>query len=460
MISIPYCLALIKATGPYLSHNAELFDIYQGNLLPYVEQDLAAQLSKQSYEQAKFRIAPINVLRRIIDKLSKIYQPAPVRSVIDGTDADSELLQWYAESWQVDMAMNQANEHFNLFKTALLQPYLWHGKPRLRVIPSDRFIPYSTDDIDDTEPTGFVINRGTYFNDDGKKRKLYFAIDAARFVYFDEDGKDVTARFAPVDNPEGVNVYGRIPYVYVNRSMNDLLPVQDTDTLRMTKLIPILLADTNYAAMFQAFSVFYGINISDENMKWGPNTFLQFKTEPGVEGAPSIGTLTPNLNVDGSLNLIASQLAFWLNSRGIRPGAVGDITASNFQSGISKIVDEMDTSEDRCGQIDYFERAEADLWNLQLNYIHPVWVREGQVENRAQFSAGAYVETKFLDQTPFLRRGELIAEVRSEIEAGLTTREIAVKRLNPAMTDEQVEELLVAIDEQNGVTVGAAESQA
>lgn len=441
----PLYKALLQKRAKYLRVNAETFDIYQGNLLPYVESDLEAQLSPQSYAQAKFRIPPINILKRIIDKLSKIYQPGPIRTVKDGTDSDSDLLGWYIDSMRANATLNSANEYFNLFKNTLLEPYVLDGKPRLRTIPSDRFIPYSENAIDDTIPTGYVICKGAH-----GKNKLYMAIEADSFSYFLDDGTDVTAELAPEDNPSGVNTYGVLPFVYINRSAHEIMPVQDSDTLRMTKLIPTILADTNYAMLFQAYSVFYGINVDDSNMKWGPSTFLGFKTDPGTEVKPEVGVLTPTANVDGALSLVSSQLSFWLNSRGIRPGSIGEITATNFQSGISKLVDEMDTSEDRSVQVDYFEAAESQLWKLIFEHMHPVWASEGAIENRSIWSPGAYVNTVFPEQLPPMRRGEIIAEVVSELSAGLTTKERAIKRLNPEMTESEVEEF---ISEIGGVNI-------
>lgn len=439
---IPKYLELIKCHATYLEQNAEAFDIYQGNLLPYVEADLAKQLNPKSFQRARWRIPPINVLKRIVDKLSKIYHPGPVRTVEDGGESEQELLAWYTEHMRANTMLNIGDEHFNLFKCCLLEPYVDGGKPRLRVIPADRFIPYSENRADDTVPTGYVICKGKVKHA-GREVELYMGIEAEDFCYFIENGDDVTAVYAPETNKEGVNTYGVLPYVYVNRSVNGVMPVQDSDTLRMTKLIPLLLTDANLIALFQAYSVFYGINVDDSNMTWGPDTFLSFRTDPGSpEAKPEVGVLTPSQNVDGTLNLVASQLAFWLNSRGIRPGAIGEITATNFQSGISKMIDEMDTSEDRAVQVDFFSAAEAQLWELVFQHMHPVWKAEKLIETQADWKSSAYVKVTFPDQLPPLRRGEVIVEVTNELAAGLTTKERAIKRLNPDMTEAEVDELM------------------
>jgi len=60
-----------------LTHNNMLFNIMEGDLLTFVLADLKQQLSARSFEIVKQRVAPINVLIKIVDKLSQIYINSP-----------------------------------------------------------------------------------------------------------------------------------------------------------------------------------------------------------------------------------------------------------------------------------------------------------------------------------------------------------------------------------------------
>jgi hypothetical protein len=326
--------------------------------------------------------------------------------------------------------------------------------PRLRVIPSDKFLALSEDSQDPTVLTTVVIYQGKYRpTPTGGERRYFKAVDKFQFIYFDEDKRDITPMFTSVDNPDGLNPYGALPYVYINKSEDRIMPIQDTDTKRMAVLIPTLLADTNYASMFQAFSILYGIDVSDQGLKMAPNAFWTFKTEPGSDAKPEIGSIKPDMNVEGSLSLIASQLAFWLNSRGIRPGAIGEITASNFSSGISKMIDEMDTVDDRKTQVPHFKMAEESLWDLVLHKMHPVWAASGMLENKTPFAPTSFVTVTFPDQVPLSRRGELVKEAAEEINAGLTTNRRAIQRINPELSEEEVDNLMEEIGGVNEVEV-------
>jgi hypothetical protein len=146
-------------------------------------------------------------------------------------------------------------------------------------------------------------------------------------------------------------------------------------------------------------------------------------------------------------------LVLWLNSRNIRPGSVGDLNAENVSSGISKIVDESDTVEDRQAQIPFFINAEAQLFDLIINHLHPYWKATGQIDQSLDWSQGVTVQTLFPEQYPLVRRSEIVDVAIKELNSGLITKKLAVQRLNPEMTEEEVDKLLAEIDAERVIEI-------
>jgi len=443
----------IKENRNYLAHNEILFNIFEGELLPYVEEDLKKQLSEKSFETMRYRISPINLLKKLIDKLSAIYQQPVTRIVEPSNDTDKELLNWYEEQFDVNKIMNNTNEFFNLFKSTLLQPYLnSDGLPRLRAIPSHCFWVRSTDPIEPTRPTEAVLFMGK--KDD---KKIFYFYDKDEIVIADEDG-DVQSDLMGVYGLDGSNPIGRLPFVYINRSINLLHPKLEADLLKLTKLCSVLVSDLNYVSMFQAFSILYGINVEDKGLVFAPNAFWNFsQLDPSLK--PELGTLKNQADISALIELIQFELSLWLNSRGLRPGAIGQLDAANASaSGISKLIDEIDTTEERQRQVSYFQTAEKELWDLTMHHLHPVWVKKGSFENRAIFSTTAQVVTIFAEQVPLQQRGDLVEDLDKEIKAGFTSRKRAIKKLNPHMSDEEIDELIKEIDEENIVEIDPEDS--
>jgi hypothetical protein len=126
---------------------------------------------------------------------------------------------------------------------------------------------------------------------------------------------------------------------------------------------------------------------------------------------------------------------------------------SNSASGISKILDEADTYEDRVKQITYFTPAESELWELVLNKMQPYFVNHGMIDNKYLFTQTAKVTTKFPEQKALVSRNETVNTLKTEVDSGFTSRKRAIKKLNPEMTDYEIESFIKEIDEEKTIYI-------
>lgn len=439
-----------KRQSGHLSHNKKLFHIFEGDLETYVLEELENQLNAKAFATAAKRVAPINILNRLVDKLSKIYAKPPVRKVTSSAaEKDQQLLGEYEKFFDANNVAARGNEFFNLHKTCALEPFLDRGKPSLRVLPADRFFVYSDDPVNPLRVTHFVKVMGKMKTEGGEKTLLWGYTDS-EFIPFYDDGTvadDVLAKREDLQRLKGVNPYGRIPVVYVNRSRHQLVPDKDTDTYRMTTLIPVLLSDLNYAVMFQCFSIIWMAGAKGENLKMDASVVWQLvPTEDG--GKVEVGVIKPEVDTDKVLTLVKSLMALWMQSRNIKPGAMGDLTIENAASGIAKIVDEMDTSEDRQKQVSYFKQAETELWELVIKHMHPVWKNTpGYLGPKLEFSPDAAVEITFAEQRPIVDSSKAIADQKALMDLGLQTKKGALMELYPDWTEEQIEARLKEVSE-------------
>lgn len=437
-----------KKRIPRFQHNTNLLDIFEGNLLPYVESELKKQLSDQSYQACAHRIPPINILKKIVDKTSTIYSPPPVRRIKEGTGTagDSELLAKLEAAFDINAKMRLSLETFNLTKAQILQPYVKDGEPGLRSIPTDAFFVLSNDPVDPKRITHVVT-----FDASGGEEVKFAAYTAEEFLIFNQEGDVDSKAMNALANLDGVNPFQVIPFAYGADSRFKLEPTTDTDVLRMVILIPLLLADLNFAAMFQAFCIMYGINVNSQNLKMSPNAFWEFKTEEGLDPSfkPEVGILKPTADISEIMSMIQSELALWLNSKGIRPGAVGQLDKDAFASGVSKLIDEMDTVELRKTLVEIFTRIETELWEKVMHEILPVWEDQGLTDPKlGKFSAKAKIEIVFPPQLPITNRGQVVKDLKEEIDAKLTTRKRALQVLNPSLSDRELDSLIAEIDDE------------
>lgn len=442
-------LKFIESEKERIEINDTLFEIFEGDLLTYVKRALSAQLDRQPYKEAKDRIPGINILRKVVNKLSTLYIDSPMRITEEGTNQD--LVDWYSRAGNLDSFMQDYNKFFNLFLNSAIEPYVEDGEPRFRIIPSNQFLVWSDDRANPTRPTVFIKFMGTKKDeeDPSKSKQIYWLYTDDEFLAIDSKGGIVFEDMQ--DNLQGINPIGKIPFVYINKSRHKLLPNPDTDLLSMTLLVPILLADLNFAAKYQTFSIVYGIDIDVDNLEMNPSALWNFKSDPQGQ-RPEVGTIKPNADINDMLASIQTQLGLWLETRDLRATTVGTLQVENAASGIALMVQNLDTTQNRKQQEVFFREAEMRMWELIISYMHPYWVSTGEIKDKRQFTTDK-VMVRFKEQKPLKTEQEAITNVIMLRNEGLLTKEMAIRELYPNMTETEIERMVEKLEEEQRIVV-------
>lgn len=422
----------VRSHKEYLGHNFEIYDIYRGNLLPYVVKVLQDTLSQNYFDKIKERIVPINVLERYVKKVASAYENPPKRTA--NSDSGQEVVDYYVKQFNLNKKGQIADQYSHLFKGYAWEPFMDQRQAKLRVLPFDRFLVYSDDDVDPTRETVFIKMMGKK-NVNNKMVEIFYTFTADEIDAFDEHG--VTYEPA-LEGNEGINLYETIPFVYGNRAENELLPIQDTDIKSMSKLISIFLSDMSGAIMFQCFSIIYGIDLDMENAKMSPNALWSFKSDATTDKNPQIGTIKPEADIEKVMSFVISTFVLWLETKGIRVGSIGSMDAGNTASGISKIIDEMDVYKIVKDSVQFFQADEQELWKKMIK-IHNFWLASGQVKNLPILPEDFQVEVTFPEPQPKRSRKDIIEEKDLEVKAGFKSRRKAIMELNPESSAEDLE---------------------
>lgn len=434
----------IDSKKHYLNRNAQLFDIYEGNLKPYVDKILKETLSDNYYSKIKDRIYPINILKRLVDKLSRSYSEAPMREA----SSNQDILEMYVNKMRFNKRMNLADEFTNLFRGYALEPFVYEGRVDLRVLPFDRFLVYSNNLMDPLKMTHFLKFVGKKVNKKGATIDVWFVYTDDEFMAMDQEGHILTEY---MEENEGLNPFGFIPFFYSSRSEHNLLPIQDTDTLELAKLLPVQITDLAGAIMFQCFSIVYGVDVDSENMIMSPNAFWSFKSDLRSDKTPQIGTIKPQADINQVMGFIKDTFATWLETRGIRVGSLGTTDGASLSSGISKIIDEMDTFESVKKSISCFQYDEYSFWQFMKN-THNKWIEFGELSNVRLLPEDWEVFTEFDEPQPMVNRSTQIDNVIKQIDNELISRDTGRKMLYPDWSQEDLDA------EKNKIEEGAEDS--
>jgi hypothetical protein len=447
-------LNFIKEHETNLGFNETIFDILEGDLLKYVEASLKEQLSENSFKSAMERVAPINLRKKVNDKVSTLYVDEPIRVVDGENENDQALIDEYSEEIEVNSFMEDLQKGVNAYKWSVIEFYNDDGIKN-RVLPSHQFLPYSNDRKNKLKVTAIIKFMGSFKKKaQGRVRsktvQKYWIYSKDEFMAMDSDGELVIEDMLEND---GINSYGVLPFVFVSKSRYMLVPTPDKDDLKMSVLFPVLLTDLNFAAKMLAHSVFYGIDIDAENLHLSPDAVWIFKSDKqGTK--PEVGTITPQVSITDVITLAKEQLGSWLETKNIKAGSVGQIDSKNFASGISKVIDEADTTVERKRQSKVFKKVERSYWRV-LAIMHNRLLEAGILRNKKKFSdpENLIVKVTHADQRPIMSRIEKINELKEENQAGFKSKETCIKELNPNMSEGQISSEIDRIENESTFTI-------
>lgn len=458
-------MKFVESNADMVNKAKDKLTIYEGELLPFVQRALRMELSPSAYERAQRRIAPINMLPKIVNKLSTLYNNTVIRALKEESDINREIVDYYIDEMNVDDRGQDSNRQLNLNKYTAWEMYISEDEnptPKLRVLPANQFLVYSDNLEDPTKETVFIKILGVYNKNTGmineadgstifKEVIVYKLYDNDQIIVVDSEGE--LRREFMVGNEEGINPYGIIPFVYVRNAKYSLLPKEDTSDIPMTILTPILLTDLNYATQFMSHSIIYAIDADISNLSGNPDSIWHIKSdetdiEDGSKKA-SIGTIKPEVDIDKVLQLIQTELALWLDSKDLKAQGVGSLEASNLASGISKMIDEADTTQAIKSQIEIYREAESELW-LKLGIMHNIWVDQGFMVNtnaNKKTDGELRVNTIFEEPAVVVNEKERIETIKLKEDSGYTSYTAAVSEANPELSNDEVEFLIEQIEE-------------
>lgn len=470
---IKWLLGLIKEKENQIAFNMKLFEIMEGNLVKYIDKALKTQLSPNAYTIARQRIVPINILKRIVSKLSKLYSTSPSRTT--ESDSDQELIDLYSQKGVLDQHYGNHNFNYNSYKYSALEFFVEDGTLKQRALPATQFIVASKDKINPLNVTHYVKFMGkmpktdvkgtvrlvekywAYTDDEflafddvkGTVRLVekYWAYTDDEFLAFDSEGEV----FVPdTEIVMGENTFGIIPMNYVKNSTNLLIPLQDDDLVQMAVNICVKLTDLNFAQQFQSHGIIYVKNADNTNLQVSPNTIWEL-TSRDPDKEVDVGTLQPQVQVQDVLDLCRFEISAWLESKDIRPGTVGQAGQDSALSGLSLLIQNADISENRKEQEQIFKCSESDFWK-RLATIHNNLVSAGTLSERRLFSTtDLEVTVEYDTHKPYESRKEKVERLKMEVDAKFTSLESAIKELHPDMSEQEIEDEIEDIIE--GITV-------
>jgi hypothetical protein len=175
---------------------------------------------------------------------------------------------------------------------------------------------------------------------------------------------------------------------------------------------------------------------------------------------PDIGTIKPSLDSDAMLRQVEALVSMLLTTKNLSVNSVSSsgLNANNASSGVAKILDQSESTEDRQDQIAYFEAAERELWEIITKNTMPYWIASGQInpDYAHVFSPEFDLSISYPDMSPVISESEKVDVEIKKLDSGLSSKSMAIKNINPEFTDDEVKQVLIEIEKEKSAEIQIA----
>lgn len=429
-----------------ISRERKRYNVYHGGLRDYIKDAIYSEFKRKgTVEQLVNRIVPLNITQKIINRLAKVYLTQPQRSPMDELPSDEDAIDLLNPALELSTNMLDANRYFKLSKHFCLEPYAHRGAPRLRVLAAHNYTPASNDVVDSTFPTHIVkhLRWGTHDK------------NALHVVWSDDEHylmNGLGDKLLMPENPEGKNPYGVNPLIYVRSQKDSLIPIEDDDLIYMQMAICLLLTDMNFASKFKLWNLIYIIGLKSQLVDFNPNQILFLPKDKDGE-SPEVGTIESRFDSDAMLRQVQGLVSMLLSTKQLKAQEMQAVTIQNAASGIAKMLDTAESTEDKVEQQNYFVEAEKKLFEVLKKQL-PVWDEQGLLEGKfkaLRLSDDFILQTRFPMPKAIQSEKETVETEKSKLEAGFTTHDRSLAVVNSDLTPQELEELKIQIEKESKV---------
>lgn len=419
--------------------------MFNGSTEEIIKEAISREYAKpETVEELSARLIPINFTNKIITKLAGVYTQEPLRRASDGNVSDTELLEQYIEEMCLNQRMKEANRYFKLFKRNLMEVYVDdEGEPYVRNLPRHTYEVFSYSSLTPNRPDVVV----KIVRDDRDLMKQVLHIWSSESNFATNGNGDIIMQ---PDNPEGLNTYGTLPFIYINESSFSTDPIPDDDLMRMSIALPVILTDICWATKYQSNSILWTLG-DVGTIPSSPNSVVAMNFGPDGQ-EPKIGQIKPEVDTDKVISMVQTLVALLLSTKNLSTSTVqAQLTTQNVASGISKMIDNAESVEDKKDQQEYFRKAEHELWELIAENMIPAWRAAGMLspEFNKEFSKNFEVDVFFTEPKVMTSEKEQIEISEMRLKAGFSTLRMELEAIYPQLNREQVEELALEIEAEN-----------
>ena len=470
------------------------YQCYKDKTSHYVVELLLRQFEPDTVEEMRYALSNISIVKKVIDKLARVYSNGVDRSINDDEEATKKL-KTLEKRLDVNTAVKKANRFLKLQKNVDLFvkpcPVTSDGKLQW-TIKLEAFLPFLYDVVEDyydrTKSMCVILSdyqppSTSLANMDGRRSPVPLSSNPNP----NADGKDQKIADSAADQSQSSTIdktyiFWSKNYHFTCDSKGQIIPDENnpgnTNPLKIFNhinfaidqdgafwaegggdlidgaiLINALITHTTHVGTVQGYGQFYmtGENLP-RSVKVGPTKAIIAEYKKDEQAEPKMGFLNANPQLDSLRGLIEMYIALYLTTNNLSTSGVSTQLSGGqtLPSGIALILDKAESLEDIQDQRQVFIDKEPDMWEA-INKILKTYDQSLVEELKGLQLPDDFKNNfniKFNDPTPIMSEAEKLGNMKLRKELGIDTMLSLLMKDDPTLDEAQAEARLKKLIEQ------------
>ncbi len=374
------------------SASQQEWDIYTGNIRPYVEEKLLHRFPYNTVKQLPI-ISCVNILKKMVNQKATLYRDEPTRTFSEDISEDqAETLNEIYKQAQVNYVMMESNKLFEMQEQQthlLVEKYMNEDeeeKLRVRPIKNHQLTVIEKEDNHECGEIYAFSHFDRDFNDEFYQSNRdniesgFMELGKKKWTVWTKDFNFTFTGNREIITPDGEreNQLGIIPIVEVSGMKDWLYWRQITNDIADFVTDYNMMATMNQQISEYQFSqavVIAPENLMPDEIKVGPNRIIKLLTNPDQEGQVDFKFVTPSSDIAGIQAYQESILAQFLSSQGLDSDLVsGEAKGDVYNSGVERLLAMIEKFEASKEVRSLYKKAEQRLFDVMKAYLSDMGV--------------------------------------------------------------------------------------
>lgn len=466
------------------------YECLKDKTINYVLDLILKQFDEATVWEMQYSLSNISILRKVIEKLAKVYSNGVKRTVVDGEgnpiDEATLQVEEAADYLNIDEAMKKCNRYYRTFKNTLvgilpveLDNGLFNLKPK--VLPPFHYdvVPDAKDptvalaiiqsDYYPHRPTLYTLGDAAYAGrgvDSGIRKAYNWPVAQANSYSQETDKREyiwwtknfhftTNCKGERIDSGTGENPILELPFVNFHGDQDDSFWAEGgEDLIDAGVKINTHISNMNHIGVSQGHGQLYmtGANLP-KSVKVGPNHCLQLEVNEG-DPQPTIGYLNANPQVAELRSNIEMEVALMLSTNNLSTSGFSvslQGSGKDFASGIALMIDKSESVEDIGDQAKVFVENEPEIWqifSLWLDVYRSAGLLSEEASQIILPDNLDKLQIQFPSPKPIMSEKEQLEVIQIRKDMGLNTMVELIMRDDPSLDTQAAMAKIKAIEEE------------